>query len=231
MTSVVQEPGHQTREGTCAHPERRPRWLAPPQLPRWPIVWLAFEGGPEGGPMDCALHHWGLAVDDGDRGIVPRAITPGFGAPGGPRVWERFVAQASEILERHPDARWVHYSPAERASVRACAAAYGAPAGFLERLEEALFELLSRGVRRAVLLPFDAHSIRQVAVLAGFRWRSAPRGPGGPIGRGRMALAGAGPAERARLLREIADSSAENLLAMRAVWHWMLEQGPREYCG
>ena len=29
----------------------------------------------------------------------------------------------------------------------------------------------------------------------------------------------------------IADSNAEELLAMRAVWRWMLDQGPRGHCG
>ena len=208
-----------------------PVWLAPPQLPHWPIVWLVLESDPEGGPMDCALHSCGLAVDDGGSEIVPEAITADFEEPGGRRVWERFVARASEILDRYPEARWVHYSSDERASVQACAAAYGTPAGFFERLEEALFELLSRGVRRAVRLPLDTRTIRQVAALAGFRWRDPPPGPAGSMGRYRRAMASADPIDRAHVLREIADANAEDLMAMRAVWRWMIEQGPREYCG
>ena len=208
-----------------------PVWLAPPQLPPWPVVWLALEGDSGGGQVDPSIHLWGLAVDDGRGELRPEAIAADLEDQGGRRAWERFVARASEILERHPDARWVHHSPGERTSVRACAAAYGAPAGFLERLEEAFFELLSRGVRRAVRLPLDPCSIRQVAGLASFRWRSPRPGPAGTIGQYQKARTSADPVERARILRVIADSNADDLLALRAVWRWMLEQGPREYCG
>jgi predicted RecB family nuclease len=208
-----------------------PLWLAPPQLPPWPVVWFGLEGCPEGGQAGRAIHLWGLAVDNGNGEPVPEAITADFDDPGGRRAWERFVARAGEILERCPDARWVHYSPDERTSVRACAAAYGAPAGLLERMEEAFFELLSRGVRRAVRLPLDSCSIRQVAGLASFRWRSPRPGPAGTIGQYQKARTSADPVERARILRVIADSNADDLLALRAVWRWMLEQGPREYCG
>jgi len=211
--------------------EPGPVWLAPPQLPPGPLVWLALEGGPEGEPVDRAIHHWGLAVDDGRGEPRPEAITADFEDHRGRHAWERFVARASEIIERFPDARWVHYSPREKALVRAHAAACGTPAGFLERLEEACFELLSRGVRRAVRLPLDSCSIRQVATYAGYRWRSPPPGPAGSVDPYQKARASADPVERAHILREIADSNAEHLLAMRAVWRWMIEQGPKEYCG
>jgi predicted RecB family nuclease len=194
-------------------------------------VWFALEGGPAAGQAHRAIHLWGLAVDDGDREPVPEAITADFEDAGGRRAWERFVARAGETMERRPDARWVHCSPDERASVQACAAAYGTPAGLLARLEEAFFELLSRGVRRAVRLPLDPCSIRQVAGLAGFRWRSPRPGPAGSISKYLEAQASADPVEQARIVQALADSNAEELLAMRAVWRWMLEQGPREYCG
>jgi predicted RecB family nuclease len=208
-----------------------PRWLAPPQLPPWPVVWLALEGGSEDGRADRTVHLWGLAVDDGMSEPQPEAITADFDDQDGRRAWERFIARAGEIIERYPEARWVHCSSDERVSVRTHAATYGAPVGFIERLEEGLFELLSRGVQRAVRLPLDSCSIRQVAGLAGFRWRNPQPGPEGSIGQYQRARITIDPAARARILREIADSNAENLLAMRAVWRWMLEQGPREYCG
>jgi hypothetical protein len=208
-----------------------PLWLAPPQLPPWPIVWLALEGGPEGGQVDRSIHLWGLAVDDGRGEPRPEAITADFEDPDGRRVWEHFVVRAGELIERYPDARWVHYSPCEKTWVRHHAATYGAPPGFIESLEEAFFEMLSRGVRRAVRLPLDSCSIRQVAGLAGFRWRAPRPGPAGSIGQYQKAQASTDPVERARILREIVDSNAEDLLAMRAVWRWMIEQGPREYCG
>ena len=231
MTNAIPEPGNETRDEARAHRGKQPLWLAPPQLPPWPVVWLALHGGPEGGQAGGAIHLWGLAVDDGESEPEPEAITADFDDPGGRRAWERFVVRAGEILERCPDARWVHYSSAERASVRACADTYGAPAGLLERLEEAWFELLSRGVRRAVRLPLDSCSIRQVAILAGFRWRNPDSGPRGSVGRCPKALASADPVERAHILQEIVDTNAEDLLAMRAVWRWMIERGPREYCG
>ena len=231
MTDAIPDPGNQAHDEARAHPGRQPLWLAPPRLPPWPLVWLALEGGPEGGPSGRVIRLWGLAVDDGDGEPAHEAITADFDDPGGRRAWERFVARAGEILERCPDARWVHYSPDERASVRACAATYGAPAGLLERLEEAGFELLSRGVRRAVQLPPGSCSIRQVAVLAGFRWRNPDPGPAGSADRYPKALASADPVERAHLLQGIVDANAEDLLAMRAVWRWLIERGPREYCG
>ncbi len=196
-----------------------PAWLAPAQLPPWPVVWLAIGERSGDGPAGRSIRLWGLALDDGRSEPRPETIAAGFDDRDGQRAWERFVARASRILERRPDARWVHYSARERAAIRACADTYGAPPGFPARLEEALFELLSRGVLRALRLPPDACSVRRVAELAGFRWRSP------------AAAADSDPSGRARLLREIADSSTEDLLAMRAVWRWLLEQGPRGHCG
>jgi len=231
MTSPVPEPGSRTRDEVRAQDESGALWLAPPLLPPWPVVWLAIEGGPPGGQADGLVRIWRLAVDDGEGEPRPETVTAGFDDPGGRRAWGRFVACAGEILERHPEARWVHCSPGESAMVRACARAYGAPAGFLERLEEALFELLSRGVRRALRLSPEACSLEQLARLAGFHWRPDRLRPSGPTGRPRRVLASADPVERAQVLRESEGAIAEDLMAMRAVWRWMLEQGPREYCG
>jgi predicted RecB family nuclease len=194
-------------------------------------VWLALEGGPEGEQAHHAIHLWGLAVDDGSGELRPEAITADFEDRGGRRAWERFVRRAGEIIERCPDARWVHDSPGVRTSVLSHAAAYGAPPGVLEHLEEALFEMLSRDVRRAVRLPPDSCPARQVAGLAGFHWRIPRPVPAWSSDQYLKARASADPVERAHLLRQIEDANAEDLLAMRAMWRWMLEQGPREYCG
>jgi predicted RecB family nuclease len=212
-------------------PGRLHPWLASPQLPPWPVVWLVIEGDPGGGQVHHAIHLWGLAVDDGKGEPRCEAIVAGFEDQDGRHTWERFVARAGEIIECYPGARWVHYSPDESASVRACAARHGAPPGFLERLEEAFFELLSRGVRRTLRLPLDSCSLRQVAGLADFRWRSPRPGPAGTISQYQKARTSTDPAECARILQEIVDSNAEDLRAMRAVWRWMIKQGPREYCG
>jgi len=207
-----------------------PVWLAAPQLPPWPVVWFALADGPAGEREDQRIRVWGLAVDDGRGEPRPEAITAGPDDPDGRHAWEGFVARAEEIIERHPEARWVHYSARERDRVLHGAACYGAPPGFLARLEEALFELLARGVRRTVGLPPAADSIRQVAELAGFRWRRPRPGPD-RTDHHPPPPPGADPVGHARILRGLADSSAENLLAMRAVWRWMLEQGPRAHCG
>ncbi len=206
-------------------------WISPPQLPPWPVVWLALDGGHEGGQADRAIHLWGLAVDDGRHAPRPEAITADFEDRGGRRAWGRFVARAGQILEGFPDARWVHGSSREKAWLRAYAAACDTPAGFLERLEEALFELLSRGVRRAVRLSPDSCSIRRMAGHAGFRRQNPDSGPAWSIVQYRRARASNDPAERERILREVAGSNADDLLTMRTVWRWMLEQGPKEYCG
>ena len=34
-----------------------------------------------------------------------------------------------------------------------------------------------------------------------------------------------------RVLRDLADRSADGLPAMRAVWHWLLREGPKSHCG
>lgn len=214
-----------------AHRDRRPVWLGPPQLPPWPIVWFDLEGDPEGEEVDQAIYLWGLAVDDGRGEPATEAITADFGEQGGQRAWERFVARAGELLERHPDARWVHYSPYEKTWVRHYAATYGAPAGFLERMEEAYFDMLHRGVRRCVRLPLYSYSVKQVAGLAGFRWRNPDSGSVWSIVQYQKARASRDPAERERILRGIVDYNADDLLAMRAVWRWMLEQGPKGHCG
>ena len=213
-----------------AHRDRRPVWLAPPQLPPWPVVWFDLEGDPDGEEVDHAIYLWGLSLDDGQGEPGTEAITAEFGEQGGRRAWQRFVARAGEILERHPDARWVHYSPYEKTWVRRYATLYGAPAGLPERLEEAFFDLLG-GVRRCVRLPLYSYSIKQVAALAGFRWRNPNSGSVWSIVQYQKARASGDPAERARLLREIAEYNADDLLAMRAVWLWMLQDGPKDLCG
>jgi hypothetical protein len=237
---IHEPPGGRVPIAPCSGPDQRERhpgsgpraaWLAPPQLPPWPVVWFRREGTPGVRQVDGAIHLWGLAMDDGRSQPAPEIVAADADDPGGGRAWECFVTRAGEIMERCPDARWVHYSPEERIALRACAVAWGAPTGFIERLEEASFELLSRGVRRSLRLPFDPSSLRQVAGLARFQWRSPRPAPGGSTERQRRMPASPDPGERERLLREIADSAAEGLLAMRAVWRWMLERGPREYCG
>jgi predicted RecB family nuclease len=231
MTSAVPEPGEETRDEAQARHGRQPVWLAPPQLPPWPVVWFRFEGDLEGGEPDRASFNWDLAVDDGDREPVTEIITRGHADEGGRRAWERFVARAGGILERHPHARWVHYSTREKDRMRHCAARHGAPSGFLERMEEVCFDLLARGVRRSVRLPLDSDSLREVAGYAGFRWSNPDPAPPGSAVLHRRFRASADPAEREWILQEIVDRNADDLLAMRTVWRWLQREGPKARCG
>jgi uncharacterized protein len=214
-----------------AHRSQQAVWIAPPELPPWPVVWFDLEGDPEGEEVDRAIYLWGFALDDGKRRPRAEAITAGFEDQGGQRAWERFVERATELLDGHPEARWVHYSPYEKTWVRKYAEVYGAPEGFLARLEEALFDLLHKGVRRSVRLPVYSYSIKRVADFAGFSWRNPASGSVWSIVQYQRARACSDPAERTRLLGEIEDYNADDLLAMRAVWRWMLKEGPRPHCG
>ena len=231
MTSAVPEPGNETCDEARAQPGKRLVWLAPPQLPPWPVVWFLLEGDPRHGEPDRALHLWGLAVDDGESEPEIEVISSELGDDGGRRAWKRFVVRAGGILERHPHARWVHYSDREMDRLRHYVARYGAPAGFLEHVEEASFDLLARGVRRSVRLPHDSDSLGEVAGCAGFHWRNPDSSPAWSVVQHRKARASTDPAERARMLKEVVGHTAHGLLAMRAVWRWLLRDGPRAYCG
>lgn len=191
--SAVADQGH-------AVDRRRTVWLAAPLLPPWPVVWLAAgDRAGRSGP-EHAGRAWALALDDGTG--EPRIET--FAAdPEGTDdrgAWEQFVVRAGELLDRHPHARWVHGSRPTRTRLLADAARHGAPAGFLQRIEEALFDLLARGVGPSLGLPPGADSIRAVA--------------------GRLGLS---PISM--------DAPTGELLEMRAVWRWLLREGPRTHCG
>jgi len=206
-------------------------WIAAPHLPAYPVVWFDLEGDPEGREVDKAIYLWGLAVDDGRTAPVAEAITADFEDQGGRRAWERFVTRAAGILERHPEARWVHYHNYEKVWLRRYLELYGAPASFRERMEEALFDLYYRGVRAALRLPLYSYSIKKVADFVGFRWRNPESGSAWSIVQYTRARESRDPGERGRILREIEEYNADDLLAMRAVWRWMRAEGPRRHCG
>ena len=125
----------------------------------------------------------------------------------------------------------MHYHSYEKTWLRRYAALYGAPAGFAARMEEALFDLYYKGVRAALRLPLYSYSIKKVADHVGFRWRNPESGSAWSIVQYQKARQARDPAERARILKEITDYNADDLLAMRAVWRWMLAEGPKPHCG
>jgi uncharacterized protein len=214
-----------------AHRDGAAVWLAAPHLPAYPVVWFDLEGDPEGRELDKAIYLWGLAPDDGRSAPVTEAITADFEDQGGRRAWERFVTRAAGILERHPEARWVHYHNYEKVWLRRYVELYGAPTGFRERMEEALFDLYYRGVRAALRLPLYSYSIKKVADFVGFRWRNPESGSAWSIVQYQRARESRAPAERDRIIREIEEYNADDLLAMRAVWRWMRAEGPKRHCG
>lgn len=208
-----------------AHREDRAVWLAPPELPGYPLVWFDLEGDPEGEEVDKAIYLWGLAVDDGVHTPKPEAIVADGDDLGGRRAWERFVQRAQEVFARHPQARWVHYHSYEKVWVRKYLELYGAPAGFAERMEAALFDLYYKVVRKAVRLPLHSYSIKKVAQWVGFRWRNPESGSAWSIVQYQQARASRDAAERARLIGEIVSYNQDDLEAMRRVWKWFAAHG------
>lgn len=209
-----------------AHRDRKAVWLADPELPPRPLVWFDLEGDPEGEEVDKAIYLWGLALDDGASEPKPEAIVAEFEDEGGRAAWERFVARAAEILESHPGARWVHYHNYEKTWLRDYARRYGAPPGFAERMEQALFDLYHKVVRRALRLPLYSYSIKQLAPWVGFDWRNPEAGSAWSIVQYQKAREARDPAERQHLLDEIVKYNEDDLWAMRAVWSWIEEHAP-----
>jgi uncharacterized protein len=210
-----------------AHRDRQPVWLEAPRLPEGrPIVWFDLEGVTELEESPTPIYLWGLAVDEGGEDLAPEALFADPGPEGNRAGWERFVARASAILERWPRAPWVHYAGYELAWVRKYAEIFGAPEGFLGRLEGAMWDLYQKGVVSWVRLPLRSYSIKQVAPYAGFEWSDPESGSLWSVIRYRRACATRDPAERRRLLDAIARYNADDLRAMRAVWRWIERARP-----
>ncbi len=212
-----------------AHRDRRPVWLERPQLPAGrPLVWFDLEGVTDLEECPDPIYLWGLAVEGEAGELVAEAIFAEPGAEGQRAAWERFVERATGILDRWPDSRWIHYASYEHTWVKKYAERFGAPAGFLQRMERALWDLYQRGIVPWVRLPLRSYSIKHVAPHAGFEWSDHESGSLWSVVQYQKAMATRDPAERRGLLDSIARYNADDLRAMRAVWRWIEREAPRQ---
>jgi uncharacterized protein len=203
-----------------AHRDQRAVWLADPQLPADRTrVWFDLEGDASGTPAEIPIYLWGLAVED----EAPEAHFADF-APGGDRVgWERFLARFAALMDAGHDLLLVHWHAYERQWVDFYLGRYGAPDALAARLRQPrLWFDLHRTVERCVRLPLRSYSIKSVAPWMGFDWRDPESGSEWSIAQFHRARTTDDPDERRERLAAIADYNADDLLAMRAVWNWML---------
>jgi uncharacterized protein len=201
-------------------------WLHPPSLPARPLVWLDLEGDARGEDAEIPIYLWGLALDPGGQHVRGEAIFAELAAGGDRAAWERFVARAQELLERHPGIRWVHWDHYEPLWIGRYGQRHGAPAGFLDRMQAACFDL-KRVLDRCVRLPLRSYSIKHVARWMGFEWRNPGSGSEWSAARFHRARATSDPAERAALFAELAEYNEDDLFAMRAIERWIEANAPR----
>jgi predicted RecB family nuclease len=207
----------------------RALWMAAPALPAGrPVVWLDLEGDP-GNDAEVPVYLWGAALD-GEDGIAYQPIIAEPGADGDLEAWQRFLAQAGMWLERHPDAVWVHWSEYERMWLLRYAARHGDAGGVAARVGAALIDL-HEVLRRCAVLPLRSYSIKEVAPWLGFRWSHPDMSSQWSTVQYRLARATGDDAERQRLFDVIAAYNRDDLLAMKAVWTWMLAEGPAAAAG
>ncbi len=200
-------------------------WLHAPALPAYPVVWFDLEGDSRGEDAEIPIYLWGMALDDGGDAPHSEAIVAEFAEGGNVRAWERFVTRAETILAAHPGIRWVHWDHYEPLWVRRYAERHGAPAGFLDRVNAACFDL-KRVLDRSLRLPLRSYSIKHVARWMGFAWRNPDSGSEWSTALHHRSRTTADPAERSRLARELAEYNEDDLLAMRAIWRWLRDHAP-----
>ena len=206
------------RDGTAA-------WMEPANLPGPPVVWFDLEGDSRGLHAEVPIYLWGVAVEDGASAPIIESLFATFD-PGGDRVaWDRFVVRATQILETHPTARWMHWDNYEPLWIDRYTERYGAPEGFVPRMKTALFDL-KRVLDRCVRLPLRSYSVKHVAPWMGFDWSNPEAGSEWSVAQYHRARESRDPEERERLLRAVAEYNADDLWAMRRIWMWLREHEP-----
>lgn len=204
----------------------RAEWLRTPGLPAGPLVWFDVEGDSRGEAAEIPIYLWGFALDTGEPRPRVETVMAELAPGGDARAWEAFVARAQGILAREPGVRWVHWDASEPLWLRRYTQRHGAPEGFLEAMLAACFDL-KRVLDRSVRLPLRSYSIKHVARWMGFAWRDPGTSAEWSTAAFQRASASEDPAERAALLRAIADYNEDDLLAMRTIWRWLEAQAPK----
>jgi uncharacterized protein len=199
-----------------------PVWLRDPALPRDRTpVWFDVESDSEGERAEVPVYLWGLAVErESEPCFEPilSELTP----EGDAHAWRRFIARALELFRDHPDAVWVHWHNAEPMWIERYIARLGAPDEFVKRMRAPGTLLdLHRLLERSVRLPLRSTSIKFVAPWLGFRWSNPDADAAWSTAQLHRARASSDPAERGRLLAEVARYNADDLWAMRTVWRWL----------
>jgi predicted RecB family nuclease len=195
-------------------------------------VWFDVESDSDGERAEVPVYLWGLAVEGSESRLEPGS-EPRFEpilaelTPAGDRdAWERFVARALEVVREHPDAVWVHWHAAEPMWLDRYIARLGAPPKFVAamRAPGALFDL-HRVIERTVRLPLRSTSIKFVAPWMGFSWSNPDADAEWSTAQLHRARETADPAERERMLAEVARYNEDDLRAMRVVWRWLERNG------
>jgi predicted RecB family nuclease len=205
--------------------ENRPVIAGPNPLPAGrPLVWFDLEAtrSEDEAPIDL-VYLWGLAVESETGASAYEAILAENGAGDDESTWRRFLARAGAILDRAPDACFVHYASYERDKLKRYAERFPDTTAAADRVRARLFDLCDQGVRKAVCLPLVSYSIKKVAPYVGFRWTNPATGGLWSTVQYRLAMEEPDPTRRRALFAPIVEYNHGDLLAMRAVWHWLEE--------
>jgi predicted RecB family nuclease len=197
--------------------------FAPPGLPNpEDCVLFDVEGMPARFDELEKVYLWGLKSVGGDSpGYLPALA--GFGPEGDREAWERFLRNASALLEERPTRRFVHWGGYERTKIGMYVARFGDAGGTAARVLERLVDLLAV-MRRSIALPVPSYSLKVVEKHVGFR-RTLPEANGEwAMARYIEATETNDPVERAGVLERIKVYNEEDLDSTLAILTWLRER-------